>query len=85
MGEPIIVLRFDKISLLQAIHNFLEFLENWENLGRLPISKTTVIGFKVSLRATLEILTALNKECNYLYLMTATLSQDPLEVVITIY
>lgn len=41
----------------QAILEFLQFFENWENLGKkIPVSKSTSVGLKVTLRATLEIL-----------------------------
>ena len=71
--------------ILQAILDFLIFLEDWENLkGTISVSRSTIIGLKVTLRATLEILSMLNWTCDYKYLMTATLSQDPLEVIILI-
>lgn len=64
----------------QAILEFLQFLGNWENLGKkIPVSRSTSVGFKVTLRGTLEILHMLKNECGYKYLVTATLSQDPLE------
>ncbi|KAH0549860.1 hypothetical protein KQX54_015363 [Cotesia glomerata] len=65
----------------QAILEFLQFFESWENLEKkIPVSKSTSIGLKVTLRTTLEILDMLKNECGYKYLMTATLSQDPLEI-----
>lgn len=51
---------------------------------KLPISPSTLLGLKVTLKATLEILDMLHKNNNYEYLMTATLSQDPLEVILQI-
>ncbi|XP_063392810.1 uncharacterized protein LOC134678258 [Cydia fagiglandana] len=64
----------------KAIQEFLEFLADWEKLEKKkPVSRSTLTGLKVTLRATLEILDMLNVACDYKYLMTATLSQDPLE------
>ncbi|XP_063386700.1 uncharacterized protein LOC134675500 isoform X1 [Cydia fagiglandana] len=66
----------------KAIQEFLEFLADWEKLEKkIPVSRSTLTGLKVTLRATLEILDMLNVACDYKYLMTATLSQDPLEVI----
>ncbi|CAG5093082.1 Protein of unknown function [Cotesia congregata] len=57
-------------KFLQAILEFLQFFENWENLeNKIPVSKSTSIGLKVTLRATLEILDMLKNECGYKYLM----------------
>ncbi|CAH2090997.1 unnamed protein product [Euphydryas editha] len=64
----------------QAIFKFLKFLEDWEKLDqKIPVSRSTLLGLKVTLRATIEILEMLKIECDFKYLMTATLSQDPLE------
>lgn len=68
-----------KSQIFQAILQFLEFLGNWEKFEKkIPVSKSTLVGLKVTLRATLKILDMLNIECKFKYLMTATLSQDPL-------
>lgn len=44
------------------------------------LTNNTFVGFLVTLRATLEILSYLTQERNFLYLMTARLNQDNLEV-----
>ena len=71
--------------ILQAILEFLKFLYDWESIEtKVPVSKSTMVGLKMTLQATLEILDMLSRKCNYhyyIYLMTATLSQDPLEVI----
>ncbi|XP_047984169.1 uncharacterized protein LOC125224761 isoform X2 [Leguminivora glycinivorella] len=64
----------------ESILDFLQFLGDWEKLEKkIPVSRSTITGLNVTLRATLEILDMLNATCNYKYLMTANLSQDPLE------
>ncbi|XP_046608786.1 uncharacterized protein LOC124299567 [Neodiprion virginianus] len=64
----------------QAILKFLQFFEDWEKFEKkIPVSRSTSVGLKVTLRATLEILDMLKDVCDFKYLMTATLSQDPLE------
>ncbi|XP_046588362.1 uncharacterized protein LOC124293088 isoform X3 [Neodiprion lecontei] len=64
----------------QAILKFLQFYEDWEKFEKkIPVSRSTSVGLKVTLRATLEILDMLKDVCDSKYLMTATLSQDPLE------
>ncbi|CAK1603537.1 unnamed protein product [Parnassius mnemosyne] len=50
-----------------------------ESRKKIPVSRSTLLGLKVTLHATLQISKMLYMECNYEYLMTATLSQDPLE------
>ncbi|XP_074114729.1 uncharacterized protein LOC141537576 isoform X4 [Cotesia typhae] len=60
----------------------LQFLNSYNFLKigkKIPVSRSTLLGLKVTLRATLEILDMLKNACDYKYLMTATLSQDPLE------
>ncbi|XP_044589058.1 uncharacterized protein LOC123268196 [Cotesia glomerata] len=60
--------------------SFLKYLQEWESMKKkLPISPSTLLGLKVTLKATLEILDMLHENNDYDYLMTATLSQDPLE------
>ena len=44
------------------------------------LSKSTAVGYKVSLAATLELLKYLRNECNYSYIMTSRLTSDPIEV-----
>jgi hypothetical protein len=64
-------------------------LDDWENM--FPVEKkkksrngfltvNTCTGFRVTLKATLELLEYLTKECGYRYLMTSRLNQDNLEV-----
>lgn len=49
------------------------------------LTLNTCTGFKVTLRATLELLEYLSNDRNYLYLMTARLNQDNLEVYILFF
>jgi len=71
------------IHVLQAIMEFLEYLEKWTSLPlkeKIPILTSTLTGLRVSLRATLEIVDMLHREENWIYLLTCRLTQDVLEV-----
>ncbi|CAK1577983.1 unnamed protein product [Parnassius mnemosyne] len=72
-------IRLNEDLSVTAILDFLQFLEDWEKVEKKPVSRNTLLGLKVTLHATLQISKMLYMECNYEYLMTATLSQDPLE------
>lgn len=74
---------------MQEIEDFLLYLEEWENMypveGRKKtrpgfLTWSTLVGLKVSLKGTLELLKYVTEECNFRYLMTARLNQDNLEV-----
>lgn len=47
-----------------------------------PISSSSISGFKVTLRAVLEISSELHKNYGYEYLLTSRLTQDNLEVIL---
>ncbi|XP_043267642.1 uncharacterized protein [Venturia canescens] len=67
----------------KAIIEFDAFLREWDSnttSKEMPISASTIFGFKVTLGATLEILEVLHKEDGlFQFLMTARLNQDALE------
>lgn len=61
------------------------YLRDWENGAHkrnlhFPISASTLVGLKVTLGGTLELLKFLVQECFYAFLMTGRLTQDALEV-----
>nr|XP_054930565.1 uncharacterized protein LOC129386515 [Dermacentor andersoni] len=65
-----------------ALSAFLEYITKWEECtvnGVGFISKTTAVGFRVTLSGVLRLLEYLTKEVGFKYLMTAKLSQDPVE------
>ncbi|KAL1443538.1 hypothetical protein MTO96_045970 [Rhipicephalus appendiculatus] len=65
-----------------ALSNFLEYITKWEQHvvnGVGFISKSTAVGFRVTLSSVLSLLQYVTKELQFQYLMTAKLSQDPVE------
>ena len=70
--------------LFQDIREFLDYLSKWEKLaaetGTHFLSPSTCNGLKVTLTATLELLSFLVTKHNFKFLMTARLNQDSLEV-----
>lgn len=64
-----------------ALSSFLEYITKWECAagGVGFISETTAVGFRVTLSSVLSLLEYVTKELRYKYLMTANLSQDPVE------
>ncbi|XP_015189556.1 PREDICTED: uncharacterized protein LOC107073429 [Polistes dominula] len=46
----------------------------------LAITKSTLTGFKITLRGTIDLLNFLHEKSNFDYLMTACLNQDKLEL-----
>lgn len=66
---------------VKSITNFLKFLDEWEtssgNVGFL--SQSTAEGLRVTLTSTLSLLTYVAEALKFKYLLTARLSQDPIE------
>ncbi|KAH7975036.1 hypothetical protein HPB49_022915 [Dermacentor silvarum] len=66
---------------VKSITKFLKFLDEWEassgNVGFL--SQSTAEGLRVTLASTLSLLTCVAETLKFKYLLTARLSQDPIE------
>ncbi|XP_075726443.1 uncharacterized protein LOC142768359 [Rhipicephalus microplus] len=65
-----------------ALSNFFKYITNWEQHavnGVGFISKSTAVGFRVTLSSILSLLQYVTKGLQYQYLMTAKLSQYPVE------
>lgn len=62
----------------------MQYLRAWEKEAKEKnyefITESTCYGLKISLKAALEICTFLVQKCDFIYLMTARLNQDNLEV-----
>ncbi|KAH0563640.1 hypothetical protein KQX54_003564 [Cotesia glomerata] len=62
----------------QAILEFLQFFEDWQKLeNKIPVSRSTSLGLKVTLRATLEILDMLKNYCSFYFIMHTYLCSIP--------
>ncbi|XP_077513304.1 uncharacterized protein LOC144124486 [Amblyomma americanum] len=69
-----------KSQALGEVENFLRYLNAWEAEVKLGfISQGTAEGLRVTLSSTISILDYITGKLGYKYLLTARLSQDPLE------
>lgn len=72
------------ISKFKDINNFREYLNQWEMEAKkndyIFMSQSGCLGFNVTLRSAIEVMTFLCSKCNFKFLMTSRLNQDALEV-----
>lgn len=65
------------------LHDFLEYLDEWENHAKLAgggfLTANTTLGLRVSIKSTLDLLSYLNSNVGSKCLLTSHLSQDKLE------